>query len=86
MLPLLQAGDLVLVDFKAYRDRPPQAGDLVVAQHPQKANLRLIKRVTLVFDESCFLEGDNRLESTDSRSFGCVPFELLLGSVTSHLL
>lgn len=85
MRPLLQAGDQVLVNPLAYRHKPPQVGDLVVAQHPEKADLRLIKRVALVFEQSCFLEGDNRLESTDSRSFGCVPFELLLGRVTSRL-
>lgn len=86
MLPFLQPGDLVLADFEAYGDRLPQVNDIVVVQHPQNANLRIIKRVTLVFEQSCFIEGDNRLESTDSRFFGCVPLELVLGCATSHLL
>lgn len=85
MEPLLQAGNQVLVDPLAYRHKLPLVGDIVVAQHPEKAEIRMIKRVALVFEQSCFLEGDNRLESTDSRSFGCVPFELLLGCVTSRL-
>lgn len=85
MMPLLQAGDQVLVDLLAYRHKLPQVGDIVVAQHPKKAEIRMIKRVALIFEQSCFLVGDNRLESTDSRSFGCVPFELLQGGVTSRL-
>jgi nickel-type superoxide dismutase maturation protease len=85
MLPVLQAGDQILVNPGAYRHSLPKVGDLVVAQHPEKADLRIVKRVALVFEDSCFLEGDNPQESTDSRSFGCVPLGLLLGCVTSRL-
>ncbi|MGK7883396.1 MAG: S26 family signal peptidase, partial [Crocosphaera sp.] len=48
MFPLLKAGEEVLVDTKAYRLCLPEIGDLVIAWHPQKENLRIIKRVVKV--------------------------------------
>jgi hypothetical protein len=45
MLPLLQPGQEVLVDLAAYRQQPPQAGDIVVAYHPQQPQLPIVKRV-----------------------------------------
>ncbi|MGB7520209.1 MAG: nickel-type superoxide dismutase maturation protease [Spirulinaceae cyanobacterium] len=85
MLPLLQPGEEILVDTRAYKNELPKLGDLVVAKHPHLANLRLIKRVSKVFEDgSCFLKGDNALASTDSRSFGLVDSQQILGRVTSR--
>ena len=84
MLPLLQPGDLVLVNQSAYADRLPEPGELVVARHPDRPSWLLVKRVAAVLDdEKCLLIGDNPVESTDSRSFGAVPLDLILGRVTS---
>ncbi len=86
MLPLLQPGEEILVDTQAYKNKLPKPGDLVVAKHPHLSNLRLVKRVTGVFEDgSCFLKGDNASASTDSRSFGLVNSEQILGRVTSRL-
>jgi len=85
MSPLLQPGDEVLADPRAYRRRPPRPGDIVVARHPFRTDLRLVKRVTAVLENGhCLLEGDNPQESTDSRAFGSLPPERLLGRVTSR--
>lgn len=85
MLPLLNLGDEVLVDPKAYLHFRPRPDDIVVAQHPNRRNVRLIKRVTTVNDNGdCYLAGDNRLESTDSRTFGPVSAANILGRVTSR--
>lgn len=85
MLPLLQPGEEILVNPKAYQFQMPQVGDIVVAQHPHHENLRLIKRVAAVLEDgSCFLQGDNATLSTDSRSFGIVAPEQILGRVTSR--
>ncbi len=85
MTPLLKPGDEVLINPGAYRRAPPKPGDIVVARHPYRADLRLVKRVASVLaDGRCFIEGDNLSESTDSRSFGAVAFEQILGRVTSR--
>ena len=88
MLPVLQPGDEVLVDKRAYRKTPPMPGDLVVARHPFQKDVRLVKQVTAVdADGRCRLEGTNPLgviESSDSRGFGSVSQEKIVGRVTSR--
>ncbi|QQE66420.1 S26 family signal peptidase [Leptolyngbya sp. BL0902] len=81
MQPLLRPGEEVLIDPRAYRHHPPQLGDLVVAEHPQQPGFRLIKWVVAVEPQGCFLQGINLAASTDSRSFGWVPPEGILGQV-----
>lgn len=85
MVPLLEPGDEVLVNPRAYRQRSPRPGDIVVARHPYRTDLRLIKRIAEVLDDGrCVLEGDNLTESTDSRVFGAIPPERIAGRVTSR--
>ncbi|ASC70860.1 hypothetical protein XM38_018070 [Halomicronema hongdechloris C2206] len=83
MLPLLFPGQEVLVDPTAYR-RPtgaPRLGDLVIAYHPYRPGLRLIKYVAWHTEAGYFLQGLNPAESSDSREFGPVTREHLLGQV-----
>jgi len=85
MTPLLNPGDEVLIDPRAFRRSAPRQGDIVVARHPYRTDLRLVKRVAAVLENgSCILEGDNPAESTDSRSFGALPPHHILGRVTSR--
>ncbi|NJN83665.1 MAG: nickel-type superoxide dismutase maturation protease [Caldilineaceae bacterium] len=85
MLPTLRAGDEVFVDPRAYRHRLPQPGEIVVAWHPYQSDLKLIKRVaTITADGDCFLASDNPAEGSDSRAFGAVPSQRLIGKVTSR--
>ncbi len=85
MLPLLKPTDEVLVDPHAYRHSPPQPGDIVIARHPLRPTVRLIKRVITDTDRGDYiLQGDNPQESTDSRVFGAVPAGHILGRVTSR--
>ncbi|MGK7942824.1 MAG: nickel-type superoxide dismutase maturation protease [Crocosphaera sp.] len=84
MFPILKAGEEVLVNTKAYHHCLPEIGDLVIAWHPYQPNLRIIKRVVQVDENGeCFLIGENSLESSDSRSFGCVSLQQIIGKVTS---
>ena len=85
MLPLLKPGQEVLVDPDAYRNSLPEPGDIIVARHPGRPDLKVIKRVEAVIkNELVVLKGDNPAESTDSRVFGPVNREHLLGRVTSR--
>lgn len=85
MVPLLKPGDEILVDPKAYRHKLPRPGDVVVARHPYRTDVRLVKRVISVLEDGrCYLRGDNTSESTDSQAFGAVACEQILGRVTSR--
>ena len=82
MLPLLQPGDEVIVNRKAYQDQPPEPGDVALAWHPYQPTQKIIKLVAAVESDRCLLIGQNSAESTDSRSFGWVSRDLLIGKVT----
>ncbi|MCA9932878.1 MAG: nickel-type superoxide dismutase maturation protease [Anaerolineales bacterium] len=85
MFPLLQPGDEVLIDPRAFEKRPPQVGDVVMAQHPTQPGLKIVKRVTAVLpDDHYQISGDNPSASTDSRTFGPVSRQQILGLVTSR--
>lgn len=81
MLPELKDGDEVLVN----PNEPYQIGDIVVAQHPFKQSVVLIKRISEIDESSVYLIGDNPAESTDSRTLGKIPRKDILGKVV-HLL
>lgn len=83
MAPTLRDGDVVLVDIRAYDGTSPIDGDIVVARHPHQ-QIDIVKRVEFV-DDGVYLRGDNRheVEAQDSRSFGTIPADGLVGKVTS---
>lgn len=82
MLPLLAPDTEVLIKPGIYRQQFPCAGDLVVAEHPQRPGFRLLKWIVYVEDDgSCYLQGLNQSQSTDSRQFGLVPRACLIGRV-----
>ncbi|MEM7539307.1 MAG: nickel-type superoxide dismutase maturation protease [Chloroflexota bacterium] len=90
MKPTLQPGDLVLVNPYAYREQPPLVDDIVVALHPSVTHpkkpdqmLKIIKRVEAVSEAGTyFLRSDNSLEGSDSRVFGAVSEDQIVGRVT----
>jgi nickel-type superoxide dismutase maturation protease len=80
MLPVLSSGDRVLIDPKA----EIAVGDIVVAKHPFKKSVRMIKRVSAIDSNANYvLTGDNPTESSDSRSLGSFPASEILGKVVS---
>lgn len=82
MLPLLQPNDEVLVDTNIYKSVSPSIGDIVVIRHPHKPDLQIIKRITKINESGeFFVEGDNVLASTDSRTFGFIKANLIIGKV-----
>lgn len=89
MLPTLQPGEEVLVvpvHKATHALASISPGDIVICLHPLKPNIRMVKRVSETFyDGSCYVLSDNATEGTDSRSFGVVGSELVIGRVTSRL-
>ena len=80
MLPVLSDGDRVVVDPLS----TPAVGDIVVAYHPYKKSVSIVKRVVEIMPAGSFiLIGDNLDESTDSRSFGAIAADDIFGKVVS---
>jgi nickel-type superoxide dismutase maturation protease len=87
MQPTLPEGSTILLDTAAYQHTPPQIGDIVLAQHPFEPQNKMLKRITAVTADGRYvLQGDNpdSLASSDSRGFGTVRPDQILGKVT-HL-
>ncbi len=84
MLPILRAGDEVLLDEHAYDSAAPQAGEIVVAYHPEQPDLKIIKRVGVVLANGLFLISDNSSAGNDSRQFGVVKMEKIVGRVNGR--
>lgn len=81
MSPALRPGDRLLVDPKAYRDRPPRVGDVVVLVDPEQVSRWLVKRVAAVDATAGSVEvrGDANEVARDSRQFGPVPIRSVVG-------
>jgi nickel-type superoxide dismutase maturation protease len=78
MEPTLHPGDWLLVR----RTRRVRAGQLVVARHPARPTLLLVKRALRRDPGGWVLHSDNLNGfATDSRTFGPVPPELIEGTV-----
>lgn len=77
MLPVLHPGDYLLVR-RAARVRP---GHVVVVRHPHRPTLLTVKRVVRREERGWWVEGDNDEASDDSRTFGPVDAEAVVGRV-----
>lgn len=77
MAPALRPGRLVFA-----RRRMPMAplrvGDIVVIRH---GGLEKIKRISELAVDKLYVEGDNKLYSTDSRHFGWIDRNSIIGKV-----
>lgn len=82
MQPLLQPGEWVLVNRAAYRRSRPKVGQLVALKHPLKPHLTLVKCLVAIDTRNYYVvEGLNPAASTDSRHFGPIPLQALVGEV-----
>lgn len=75
MAPAYGHGDIVLaVGFL----KKPRVGDVVIARHHR---VEIMKRIDQFDGDKVYLLGDNPEESTDSRQFGWLPVESIVGVV-----
>ena len=81
MEPTLRAGQSVLLHPRSFSACAPKAGDVVLIRHPHEHERIAVKRLAYVQDRQLFVVGDNRQASTDSRSYGLVPMDNLLGRI-----
>ena len=76
----LKEGDLVTYK-KLKKNINLEIGDIVVASHPKTKNKLIIKRIHRIYQNKFDLRGDNSIASTDSREFGLIELDLIIGKV-----
>lgn len=93
MRPTLAPGQIVLVVPRLRRHAAPPRGSVVVVRDPRRQSRETIKRVAAVHGDvvavddarvvvppgHVYVLGDDRARSTDSRTFGPVPLDLVVG-------
>ena len=84
MHPCLKPNDRVLVKRWSLQQQA-SLGQIVVAWHPYRPRLRLIKRLCQRDAAGFWLEGDNPAESTDSRQLGWFPPDRMIGVVVGRI-
>lgn len=80
MRPFFEPGDRLRVSVIAYKLRRPRAGDAVVVRDPRTGRL-VLKRIKRLEGAGYFVLGDNLMASTDSREFGVVYKNEIVGKV-----
>ncbi len=78
MIPTLAPGERLLVRT----DGPIVIGDIAVFRRGDQFE---VKRITRIEADGIFVQGDNDLVSTDSRTYGIVPHEDVIGVVSYRL-
>ena len=81
MLPSLHEGDVVIYKPINTEKVFVQEGEIVVAKHPLEPHNLIIKRVQGNSPYGLDLRGDNCSSSIDSRQFGIVSNQFLIGIV-----
>jgi nickel-type superoxide dismutase maturation protease len=82
LLPVYQEGDFVLVAKIPFLLKLPRQGDVVIFRHAVYG--QLIKEVERVTPQGMYVIGSHE-RSVDSRQFGVVPWEALVGKVIWHV-
>lgn len=81
MYPRIQPGQVIIVNRYAYLFTQPEIDDVLVFIQPD-SNRLMIKRVSAIADGPVYyVTGDNRRESLDSRHFGVLTRDAIIGRV-----
>jgi nickel-type superoxide dismutase maturation protease len=78
MEPTIKSKQMVLASGLFYLFKKPRIGDIVAFREKDKV---FIKRIQRVVRDKYFLTGDNREDSLDSRKFGFISQEQILGKI-----
>ncbi len=84
MEPSYSEGDYLIVNRLAFFLRSPRKGEVVLLEDPRTGKA-ILKRVRDVKKQLYYLLGDNKHYSTDSRTFGWVSSEKIIGTVLWHI-
>ena len=82
---ILSEGDLITYKKINPKNLDLEIGDIVVAFHPKIKNKLIIKRIYRIYENKFDLRGDNFLSSNDSREWGLVELDLIVGKVEKIL-
>jgi len=99
MEPTFENGNYLIIDELSYHFRQPEKNEVIVFRYPLDPSKFFIKRIIGLPGETIesneqkitlgqneyFVEGDNRLASSDSRIWGPVPENLIVGRVFIRL-
>ena len=77
----ISEGDLITYKKINPKNLELEVGDIVVASHPKIKNKLIIKRIYQIHQNKFDLRGDNSLSSTDSREWGLIELDLIVGKV-----
>ena len=77
----ISEGDLIIYKKINPKNLELEVGDIVVASHPKIKSKLIIKRIYQIHQNKFDLRGDNSLSSTDSREWGLIELDLIVGKV-----
>ena len=77
----LSEGDLITYKKTNPKNIDLKIGDIVVAYHPKIKSKLIIKRIYRIYQNKFDLRGDNYLYSSDSREWGLIELDLIVGKL-----
>ena len=88
MSPFLKPDTLILVNRLSYFFMKPKVEEVVVIKNPNKKDHEikyLVKRIKKIEENKYFVQVDNLRKSIDSRNFGFISKNDILGKVIAKL-
>lgn len=82
MEPTIASGQSVIVSGVLYLFKRPKIGDIVLLKRQEK---KLLKRIIEIKDKKYFVAGDNVRDSLDSKKFGWIAKDQIIGKLIYKL-
>ena len=78
MSPCLKEGDILIVK----KTKKVKIRDIIALTNPQDQRT-IVKRIIKIEDHKFFVQGDNESASTDSRDFGLIERDNIIGKIVA---